>query len=218
MFTPKLRLQGLKGLREFQHFSKLCRFQPIPKVLALNQSHTLSTSGKLCKHDDSLSKPKKSGSVAGFFQFMNTVDAQMAKLENESPERTVAQELMSQIETTPELLALLSLFHYELALLGITPNSARVFTRTQIRWYKWVYLYKLSKIHDIFWDQCAFLEIALHPHKLGFLPENVGVLDPLNFTPEQYLMLQTGVYNGIDFKDIYIVGTRWSSRKKISLD
>lgn len=176
---------------------------------------TFSTSLRVLKAPESPKIPKKGNFLSNAFNYVRTVDERMEKLETETPQRKMIEELMPLIEPCPELLAVLLLFHYELALLGITRTSSREFTPAQIRSYRWAYLFKLNKIHQVFWDQCGFIEIAQHAHKIGFLPSNIGALDPANFSKDQYEMLQRGVYNDVDFRNVYIVGSNWSSRKPV---
>lgn len=176
---------------------------------------TFSVGIRVLKAQETPKKAKKGNFLTNAFNYVRTVDERMDKLENETPQRKMIAELMPHIETYPELLAVLLLFHYELALLGITPTSSRDFTSAQIRSYRWAYLFKLQKIHHVFWEQCGFIEIAQHEHRIGFLPSSIGALDPANFTKEQYEMLQRGIYKGVDFRDVFIVGSNWSTRKPV---
>ncbi|WPK24639.1 hypothetical protein PUMCH_001919 [Australozyma saopauloensis] len=163
---------------------------------------------------------KKNGPAKGNFlinaiNYVKDVDDRMAKIETETPQKEMAAQLVSLIEKLPELLALLLLFHYELYKVGVSHSVEREFLPSQIRSYRWAYLWKLSKIHDVFWELCNYLDIAQHPHPLGFLPTNIGILDPANFTTDQYNMLQRGEFNGLSFKDIMILGSPWSSREHV---
>lgn len=178
-------------------------------------TRTFSVALRALKGTETPKNPKKGNFLLNAFNYVRKVDERMEKLENETPQRKMISELMPHIDTCPELLAVLLLFHYELALLGITRTSPREFTPAEIRAYRWAYIFKLQKIHQVFWDQCGFIEIAQHAHTIGFLPSNIGALDPANFSKEQYEMLQRGLYNGVDFRNVMIIGSNWSSRKPV---
>ena len=159
-------------------------------------------------------KPYFFRNALNYVNYVNAVDAPVQGLEK-IPHQVLAAELMASIETRPELLALLLLLHYEFYVLGITPTSPKTVTPAQLRAYVWAYVWKLSKINSVFWEQCYLMDIAHHPHKLGILPANIGVLDPANFSQEHYNSLQSGVYKGLDFRDNPIMGTSWKKRKPV---
>lgn len=146
-----------------------------------------------------------------------SVDRRLEQLEKDTPNKQLAAQLMDLIEGHPELLSLLLILHYELYKVGVTPSPEREFTTSQRVSYLWAYTWKLSKLSDTFWEYCYILDIAKSVHALEPVPMDVGILDPKNFTAEQFNMLQSGVYKGRDFRDIPIPGHLWSKRKPIPL-
>lgn len=146
-----------------------------------------------------------------------SVDRRLEELEKETPKKELVLQLMDQIEKHPELLSLLLILHYELYRLGVTPSSEREFTTSQRISYLWAYAWKLSKLSDTFWEYCYILDIAKGVHGLEPIPMDVGLLDPKNFTAEQFNMLQSGIYKGLDFRDIPIPGHLWAKRQPIPL-
>lgn len=139
--------------------------------------------------------------------YVKDVDKFQQDLSKAASEEALAKQLMSRISHSPELLYLLLMFHHELALLGITPASNTI-SRYQVWKYRLAYVLKLARIHDVFWTQCHQQEISQRTHRLGFLPSTIGVLSPLNFEVAAYRQLQTGEFEGVNFKDVEILGRR----------
>lgn len=155
---------------------------------------------------------KKSGNLlVNALNYVKDVDAYQEKIGLETPELQMALELMEKIEKEPELLSLLSLFHYELGKLGITPASPRNFSGFSTLKFKSACLWKLHRIHDVFWEQCRFSNISQRSHSLKFQSQDVGVLDP-KYYAEHYNELQSGTFRGTDFRYVEIMGrTRFKS-------
>lgn len=149
---------------------------------------------------------KKSGFIViNALNYVKKVDDQQEKIVSSTTDEVRASTLVERITDKPELLSLLLLFHHELAGLGITPMSPREFSTLQIWRYRSAYLWKLARIHNVFWDQCRLLDVAERSHRLGFLPSAIGVLDPANFA-STYGELQSGVFQGTDFRLVAIMG------------
>lgn len=157
---------------------------------------------------------KKSGfTIVNALKYVKEVDDYQEQLGKSASANVLATTLVDRIQDKPELLSLLLLFHHELAKLGITPTSARDFSTLQVWRYRSMYFWKLARIHNVFWDQCRLLDIAERAHRLGFLPTTIGVLDPINFT-QYYSELQSGIYKGLDFRHIELMGpTRFQLEK-----
>lgn len=160
--------------------------------------------------------PLKKFSIFEAISYAKSIDEQMDRMKSQTSNEDLVNELLPLIEPYPELLAVLLLFHYELSKLGVTRTSERTFTPLQIRRYRWAYLLRLRKIHMVFWSQCCALDISQNFHRLGFLPVNVGLLDPANFLKELYDMLQDGIYNDKDFRELPLPGGSWEQRKRVN--
>lgn len=150
---------------------------------------------------------KKSGNIlVNALNYVRDVEQYQEELSKSASEKLLAEQLLDRIEDQPELLYLLLIFHRELSKIGITPTSSREFSKGEVWKYRLVYVLKLAKIHNIFWTQCQYFDISEQPHKLGFLPSEIGVLDPKNFDLEAYHQLQQGSYKENSFKDIEVLG------------
>lgn len=134
----------------------------------------------------------------------NSIDASQLNLEN-TPQYEVARKLIQEIEKLPENLYLLLFFHHKLAALGITATSPRDFTPAQVWRYRAAHVLSLARIHNVFWENCRFVDISNQSHGLGFSPLDIGALDPANFKDE-YADLQAGTYKGLDFRDVQLAG------------
>lgn len=149
---------------------------------------------------------KKSGyTVINALNYVKEVDQQQEKIATSATDEERANTLVERITDKPELLSLLLLFHHELAALGITPASPRVFSAAQVWRYRSAYVWKLARIHNVFWDQCRLLDVAERSHRLGFLPSEIGVLDPAHFS-SHYAELQSGVFRSTDFRQVAFLG------------
>lgn len=148
---------------------------------------------------------KKGNFIINALNYVNQVDHYQTNLVKNSSINEKSNELMKQIANKKESLYLLSLFHFELSKIGInnkTPPNERDSISLK---YKFWYLLKFAKIHNIFWETCRFQNISQHNHTLGFSPNNIGILDPWNFNDETYQQLQSGKLGDIVFKNIEIV-------------
>lgn len=155
---------------------------------------------------------KKGGNrLANAIKYVNEVDA-TRKLIDKIPDQAKATVLLERIEGNPELLFYVAMFHHQLAKIGITQNNE---DRTSLLWkYRWSYVTLLKKVHGIFFDLCQVLGVTENKHKLGFTPDKIGILDPNNFTSEQYQELQTGKYKGTDYSEILMIGDNPFKNKK----
>ncbi|QBM87024.1 hypothetical protein METSCH_B02180 [Metschnikowia aff. pulcherrima] len=146
---------------------------------------------------------RKSGNVLiNALNYVKDVEEYQQEISENTSDRALASQLMDKISSQPELLLLLLRFHKELSKIGITATSTRDFTAAQVWKYRALYAIKLAKIHNVFWTQCQYLDISERDHKLGFLPNSIGILDPVNFETTVYEQLQLGVYKDIKFGDI----------------
>lgn len=164
--------------------------------------------GLLRFYSNGLQKPhfgKKGNIVSRSLEYVKEVDEFQKDIQQVS-DRQKVEVLLNKINKMPELLFLLSVFHWEISKIGINQkkNDAE---REKCLWkYRLGYIFKYSRIHRIFWDQCAFFDIAQHNHKLNFSPLYIGVLDPVNFTEKEYDQLQHGCYEDTDFKKVEYIG------------
>ncbi|ODV81330.1 uncharacterized protein CANTADRAFT_29545, partial [Suhomyces tanzawaensis NRRL Y-17324] len=130
--------------------------------------------------------------------YVKRVDDEQARLATEASTADKIHTLMDHIKHHRELLYLLAVFHQQCSKAGIAPGSSR-----QQSWrFYWVYMTQLKPLHDSFWELCRLVEIANHPHRLRWDVRDVGLLDPNNFDPEVYAQLQTGRFEGVDFRDV----------------
>lgn len=149
---------------------------------------------------------KKSGNIViNALNYVKEVDEFQEKIAKETPEAALAAKLISRIDQNPELLSLLLLFHYELAKFDITPDSKRQLGQLGTLRFKMAMLWKLSRIHNVFWEQCRLADVAERSHRMAFLVQDVGVLDP-KYYREFYQELQSGVFRGQDFRHVEILG------------
>lgn len=148
---------------------------------------------------------KKGGNIlANSLKYVRQVDEYQKELEKASSHDKVV-ELMEKIENHPELLFILATFHYELSKIGIN-QATDPKSRSKLLWkYRFNYILKYSKLHNIFWEQCRYANISQHMHVLGFRPLEIGLLDPSNFSEQTYRELQSGKYKDVSFKDIEII-------------
>lgn len=144
--------------------------------------------------------------------YVKDVEDYQNELLKSSSDAVLAKELLLRICEQPELLFLLLRFHSQLAKIGITPSSSRDFTMAQVWRYRFNYVTRLSQLHEIFWTQCRYLNISERQHNLGFLPNKIGILDPKNFELELYNDIQHGIYNGVSFRNMTMLGFRNDNR------
>lgn len=136
--------------------------------------------------------------------YVKEVDQYQKHLED-IPSTEKSKILMKQIEDHPELLYILAVFHYELSRIGINQANDPA-GRAKVIWkYRLNYMLKYLKIHNIFWEQCQYLNIAQQSHSLNFNLADLGILDPSNFDEDTYNQLQSGKYNDTSFKDMKII-------------
>lgn len=159
----------------------------------------------------------KSGNfILSALKYVKDVDTFQEKISNETPEQQLARKLITRLEKKKELLLLLSLFHTELARIGITPKTSHKMGNLGLKWkYRVAYLTKLARVHNTFWEQCQQEGVSERSHKLGFLPENIGVLDPVYYK-EHYEELQQGKLGDVDFRDVEVLGKRFILNKEAS--
>ncbi|CAN3366676.1 hypothetical protein DICA2_F04148 [Diutina catenulata] len=131
-------------------------------------------------------------------EYVHKVDREQNQLEKTPTEQKVTK-LIEVITPQPEMLYLLSLFHYECARMGITRS---VDDRRKHWGYMWQHMFRLRPIHDAFWENARLLDLANHKHKLGYGPQDLGLLDPKNFSEDDYSQLQHGVFHGTDFRQV----------------
>lgn len=152
---------------------------------------------------------QKGNVVLSALRYVKEVDDFQDKIDRETPEKQLARKLIEQISTRRELLLLLSLFHGELARLGITPESTHHEPTLALLWrYRMAYLTKLARVHNIFWDSCQQEGVSERNHRLGFHPKHIGVLDPVHYK-EHYEQLQAGRLGEVDFRDVEVIGKRF---------
>lgn len=148
---------------------------------------------------------KKDGNIiTNSLDYVNKVDETRKQIDL-IPSLAKCSVLLSRIDGNPELLFFLALFHHELNKIGINQATE---DRSKLLWtYRLKYLLVLRKIHGIFFDNCKILGVTEHEHRLGFSPETIGILDPKNFSLEEYTELQSGTFNGTKFDDMQMIGT-----------
>lgn len=149
---------------------------------------------------------RKGNVVLSALRYVKDVDDFQDKIDRETPEKQLATKLMEAIAERKELLQLLSLFHGELARIGITPESKHHEPTLALIWrYRIAYLTKLARVHNIFWDSCQQEGLSERSHKLGFHPKHIGVLDPIHYK-EHYEQLQLGQLGEVVFRDVEVIG------------
>ncbi|KAF3986545.1 hypothetical protein FT663_00376 [Candidozyma haemuli var. vulneris] len=155
---------------------------------------------------------KKGNIVLSALKYVKDVDSFQEKIAKETPEQQLANKLIKGIENRKELLMLLSMFHGELAQIGITPSSAHHDPNSGLKWkYRMAYLTRLARMHNTFWDSCQQEGISERNHWLGFSPEKIGVLDPVLYK-EHYEELQSGKFRDVDFRDVEVLGKRFIAK------
>ncbi|GBL49236.1 hypothetical protein CJI97_005380 [Candidozyma auris] len=154
---------------------------------------------------------KKGNLVLSALKYVKEVDQFQEKIDKETPEQQLARKLIDNIKSRKELLSLLSLFHEELAQIGITPHTSHQEQKPSVglKWkYRIAYMMKLARIHNTFWDSCQQEGISQRNHRLGFSPQTIGVLDPVHYK-EHYDELQQGKLGDVDFRDVEVLGKRF---------
>lgn len=130
--------------------------------------------------------------------YVKEVDQQQDRLERSPVEAKIAK-LIEVIENNHECLYLLLMFHYECDQMYIGQDVSL----RRKRWnYPFNHMFKLRPIHLAFWENCRILDMANHNHKLGYDIHDLGLLDPKNFSEEDYHQLQTGIFHGTDFRNV----------------
>lgn len=151
---------------------------------------------------------KKTGNfLVNALNYVKEVDDYQDKIAHQTPELAMAEQLVGRIADKPELLAIFLLFHHELAKYDVTPSLNRQFSGAASVKFRLACLWKLNRIHSVFWEQCRLADVAERAHKLKFLPQDIGVLDPKYYGPH-YEELQSGVFRGTDFRHVEILGRR----------
>lgn len=119
--------------------------------------------------------------VSKALAFVKAVDGAQALLDR-APHAEVARALAARIRGHAQLERLLDDFHGILAKIGINANSAHHNPTPRLVWlYRWAYATRLAQLHSVFWDECRQLDVAQRHHKLGFLPDRIGPLDPVYY-------------------------------------
>lgn len=145
---------------------------------------------------------KRQNFLVRSLEYVKEVDEKQKQLQA-APPQAKAVELVKRIATNKELLLVLSVFHHELAKIGITPDSPPE-QRSNVWQYRLKYLFKLARLHDVFWQLCLEQNISEQTHELGFLPSTIGLLDPAYFERDVYEQIQRGVLGEVDFTDTEI--------------
>lgn len=138
-------------------------------------------------------------------KYVKDVDKYQEELVKNALTNDKTSYLMDQIKNSKELLYLLAVFHHELSKLGVSCDSDPV-NRQALLWkYRLLWILKLNRIHNVFWEACQVQDISEQDHALSLNPAKIGILDPYNFKKEDYDQLQTGEFNGIDFRNLEII-------------
>lgn len=152
------------------------------------------------KNGPSPPKYEKRGNILwSSIKYANQID-NYQKVIQKVPDSAKVSQLLQKIKDRPEILKLLSYFLQELHNLNID-QGPRAVSKTKYRLY---YALKLHRLHSVFWSSCNLLDISSHDHSLNFNPDYLGILDPKNFTEEDYKQICEGEYNGTKFKDCEI--------------
>ncbi|RLV90773.1 hypothetical protein JA1_004370 [Spathaspora sp. JA1] len=128
----------------------------------------------------------------------------------------LTDQLMTAIGTNKEPLYLLSLFHYECKKIGIIPENPEARSISRLK-FAFNFLFKLSPIHQTFWEVCRTLDVSHVRHVLYYDVRNLGILDPRNFPRDLYDQLQTGSYNGIDYRNVQLTinaHPKWTEKEE----
>lgn len=150
-------------------------------------------------------RSKKGNFLVNALKYVKDVDKYQEELVKNALTNDKTSYLMDQIKNSKELLYLLAVFHHELSKLGISSDSDPV-NRQALLWkYRLLWILKLNRIHNVFWEACQVQDISEQDHALSLNPAKIGILDPYNFKKEDYDQLQTGEFNGIDFRNLEII-------------
>ena len=147
-------------------------------------------------------KDAKGGFIARNVKYFNDIDNAYNQTKS-IPVKTKTNVLLKAIEKQPELLFYLASFHRALKALGIDQSSKN---RDHVWKYRLKYMFELGQLHQAFFSTSKVLGLTQHEHSLGFSPKNIGILDPANFSKEDYEALQTGVFKGTDYRHINFWG------------
>ncbi|KAG7662377.1 uncharacterized protein J8A68_004148 [[Candida] subhashii] len=146
---------------------------------------------------------------------MQEADAKMAALEATATPVKIAQ-LIKVIEDKRELLFLLALYHYQCEKIGITRTNADNRQTHKLKFAAVVW-FKLSGINESFWELMYSADLAHHVHNVKYNQQDLGLLDPKNFPEDFYNELKTGIYKGLDFRDVFIISRdrpKWIEKKE----
>ncbi|EGW35248.1 uncharacterized protein SPAPADRAFT_132639 [Spathaspora passalidarum NRRL Y-27907] len=156
-------------------------------------------------------------SAAKGFNIFRNIESQEFQEEYQKTAKTepLTDQLMKAIGNKKEPLYLLALFHSECKKMGIVPDAPEL--RNVPSWkFAFNYVFKLNPIHRTFWEISRRLDVSHIHHTLYYDVHNLGILDPRNFPAELYNELQTGIYNGLDFRNVQLsvnIHPQWTEKK-----
>ncbi|CAH6721787.1 hypothetical protein CLIB1444_07S02432 [[Candida] jaroonii] len=93
------------------------------------------------------------------------------------------QTLITRLQEQPEIKVILTKFLKDLNAIGINQDVSQRFDN---RYKYYTRMLKFRQLHHVFWELCKVNDISQHDHKLRINYENIGLLDPKNFPPEEY--------------------------------
>ncbi|KAG7193642.1 uncharacterized protein KQ657_000325 [Scheffersomyces spartinae] len=109
-------------------------------------------------------------------QYQNQLD--------QAPKQSKITELMNRLEQKPYLMVVLRDYQEQLKRLGIDQRPER--EALVSKWKFYILAIKLKQLHRAFWDQCEYNDISSHKHRFRMDINDVGLLDPRNFSKEDY--------------------------------
>lgn len=115
---------------------------------------------------------------------VKTIDLNYKTLSS-SPESKQILLLLTKLSQEPEIKSVLVRFLQDLNHIGFNQTDSRFDNR--IKYY--LRMWKFHQLHSVFWDSCHTLDISAHSHKLKWDYNNIGLLDPKNFTVSDYKQL-----------------------------
>lgn len=114
---------------------------------------------------------------------VQVIDKHFALLAKANDKAKVEQ-LIQKLDDKPEIVEILAKFMKDLNAIGINQSQTQ---RSKFRYY--IRLFKFRQLHSIFWELCALQDVSQHSHKLKFNINQLGLLDPKNFSFKDYTNL-----------------------------
>lgn len=126
---------------------------------------------------------KSSPPILRSLKYVQAADQYQNQL-GQAPKQAKIEELMKRLQQKPYLMVVLRDYERELKHLGIDQTSDRAALVSKLKFY--ILALRLRQLHRAFWDQCEYNDVSSHRHRFRMDINDVGLLDPRNFTKEDY--------------------------------